>query len=165
MNIISFMMSKVGMLVNYYLQYVLYTIWCSCFSWCNICHCRNMTPDQKFGPLFVFSLRLALWMEIIGFSVRFLSSFLWIQMYRLGVSTVDSTIHHVDYSVRNSFVNPSTQITRQNSTSDEILGGAIYDPSYYSSLFEDTQDKQCLPEVCSVHVFCIPVCGLLHGQI
>nr|XP_018679951.1 PREDICTED: uncharacterized protein LOC103980257 isoform X2 [Musa acuminata subsp. malaccensis] len=102
--------------------------------------------DVAWFILFSHTIWLALWMEIIGFSVRFLSSFLWIQMYRLGVSTVDSTIHHVDYSVRNSFVNPSTQITRQNSTSDEILGGAIYDPSYYSSLFEDTQDKQCLPE-------------------
>ncbi|XP_066396959.1 uncharacterized protein [Miscanthus floridulus] len=43
----------------------------------------TITPDEKYGQLFVFSLRLALWMQIIGFSVRFLSSFLWIQMYRV----------------------------------------------------------------------------------
>ncbi|CAD5173590.1 uncharacterized protein LOC135634674 [Musa acuminata AAA Group] len=107
----------------------------------------NVTPDQKYGQLFVFSLRLALLMEIVGFSVRFLSTFLWIQIYRLGVSTVDNPINHADYSVRNSFVNPSTHdVARQNSNSDEILGGAIYDPTYYSSLFEDAQDKRCMPE-------------------
>ncbi|KAG6494280.1 uncharacterized protein LOC122002825 [Zingiber officinale] len=106
----------------------------------------NITPDQKFGPLLIFSLRLALLMEIIGFLVRFLSSFLWIQMYKLGLSTVDSSIYHTDYSVRNSFVNPPTHgVARQNSTSDEILGGSVYDPPYYSSLFEDPQEKQHNP--------------------
>lgn len=113
--------------------------------WCNVFHYRNITPDQKFGVLLVFSLRLALWMEIIGFSVRFLSSFLWIQMYRLGVATVANTIYRADYSVTNSFVNPPTsEVMRQNSNSDEILGGSIYDPAYYSSLFEDSQE---VPEV------------------
>ncbi|THU72227.1 hypothetical protein C4D60_Mb04t09860 [Musa balbisiana] len=96
----------------------------------------NVTPDQKYGQHFVFSLRLALLMEIVGFSI-----------YRLGVSTVDNTNYHADYSVRNSFVNPSIHdVARQNSNSDEILGGAIYDPTYYSSLFEDAQDKRCMPE-------------------
>lgn len=129
--------------------FVLYnSLSCWFFSWCNIYHYRNVTPDQKYGQHFVFSLRLALLMEIVGFSVRFLSTFLWIQIYRLGVSTVDNTIYHADYSVRNSFVNPSTHdVARQNSNSDEILGGAIYDPTYYSSLFEDAQDKRCMPEV------------------
>ncbi|WOL17099.1 hypothetical protein Cni_G25888 [Canna indica] len=107
----------------------------------------NITPDQKFGPLIVFSLKLALSMEIIGFSVRFLSSFLWIQIYRLGVSTVDSTMCRADCSARSSFVNPPThEVARQNSNSDEILGGSIYDPAYYSSLFEDSQDKQHITE-------------------
>ncbi|KAG1338232.1 hypothetical protein COCNU_04G005380 [Cocos nucifera] len=102
----------------------------------------NITPDEKYGPLFVFSLRLALSMQIIGFSVRFLSSFLWIQMYRLGVSSVDSAAYHeADFDVRNSFLNPSTD--RQTSISDDILGGSIYDPAYYSSLFEDAPDKRC----------------------
>ncbi|XP_010922893.1 uncharacterized protein [Elaeis guineensis] len=102
----------------------------------------NITPDEKNGPLFVFSLRLALSMQIIGFSVRFLSSFLWIQMYRLGVSSVDGAAYReADFDVRNSFLNPSTD--RQTSNSDDILGGSIYDPAYYSSLFEDAPDKRC----------------------
>ncbi|XP_074570404.1 uncharacterized protein LOC141827013 [Curcuma longa] len=97
----------------------------------------SFNPDQKFGPLFVFSIRLALLMEIFGFSVRFLSSFLWVQMYRLGASTVDSTIYRAD------------EVARQASTADEILGGSIYDPAYYSSLFEDIQETQHMPEVSS----------------
>ncbi|XP_042420739.1 uncharacterized protein LOC122008899 isoform X2 [Zingiber officinale] len=108
----------------------------------------NFDPDQKFGPLFVFSIRLALLMEIFGFSVRFLSSFLWVQMYRLGVSTVDSNVYRADYNVRDSFVNrPTNEVARQASTADEILGGSIYDPAYFSSLFEDIQETQHMPEV------------------
>lgn len=111
---------------------------------------RNISPDEKYGPLFVFSLRLALSMQIIGFSVRFLSSFLWIQMYRLGLSSVDSAAYHeADFDVRNSFLNPSTD--RQTSNSDEFLGGSIYDPAYYSSLFEDAPDKRCRCEVSFLH--------------
>ncbi|XP_008807368.3 uncharacterized protein LOC103719757, partial [Phoenix dactylifera] len=41
---------------------------------------RNIIPDEKYEPLFAFSLRLALSMEIIGFSVTFFSSILWIQI-------------------------------------------------------------------------------------
>ncbi|TVU39980.1 hypothetical protein EJB05_13425 [Eragrostis curvula] len=80
--------------------------------------CRTITPDEKYGQLFVFSLRLALWMQIIGFSVRFLSSFIWIQMYR-------------------------SDSIRRSSMADDILGGSIYDPSYYSSLFEDVRNNAC----------------------
>ncbi|XP_058079200.1 uncharacterized protein LOC131227415 isoform X2 [Magnolia sinica] len=102
----------------------------------------NISSD-KYGPFVIFSVRLALWMQIIGFSVRSLSSLLWIQMYRLGVSSVESTSYQeVDFDLRNSFLNPSNPgLARQNSVSDEILGGSIYDPAYYSSLFEDPKDN------------------------
>lgn len=94
--------------------------------------------SETYGASFVFSLRLALIMHIIGFSMRFLSSFLWIQMYRLGPTSDNSAYREADYDVRSSFINPATHdIDRQNSNSADILGGAIYDPSYYSSLFED----------------------------
>lgn len=81
-------------------------------------------------------------MQIVGFSVRVSSSFLWIQMYRLGVSHVDhSNPQEADMDLRNSFINPSTPvIVRQPSGSDDVLGGSIYDPAYYSSLFEDGQE-------------------------
>ncbi|XP_020275848.1 uncharacterized protein LOC109850281 isoform X2 [Asparagus officinalis] len=102
----------------------------------------NFAPAE-YGTFIVFSLRLALSMQIIGFSVRFLSSFLWIQMYRLGPGSIDSTAYHeVDFDVRSSFLNPAThEIARENSNSEEFIGGSIYDPAYFSSLFEDSQDN------------------------
>ncbi|XP_034687908.1 uncharacterized protein LOC117916144 [Vitis riparia] len=100
--------------------------------------------SKDFGHFFIFSVKLTLSMEIIGFSVRLSSSFLWIQMYRLGVSHVDSTVsREADFDLRNSFLNPTTPtIVRQSSDSDEFLGGSIYDPAYYSSLFEDGHGNQ-----------------------
>lgn len=88
-------------------------------------------------------------MQICGFSVRLSSSFLWIQIYRLGASRVDSTYsHEVDSDLRSSFLSPVTPATaRQGPDPDEILGGSIYDPTYYSSLFEEGQDSGCLNRV------------------
>ena len=78
--------------------------------------------------------------------MRFWSSLLWIQIYRLGVSYVDSATgpRDPDFDLRNSFLSPATSsnsILRQcsHNDSDDALGGAIYDPAYYSSLFEDRQ--------------------------
>ncbi|KAL5198057.1 hypothetical protein ABZP36_001569 [Zizania latifolia] len=103
----------------------------------------NITPEEKYGQLFVFSLKLALWMQIIGFSVRFLSSFIWIQMYRLGVSSSTLTYHEANYDGRNSFLSPRSNSVRRNSMADDISGGSIYDPAYYSSLFEDVRNNSC----------------------
>ncbi|KAB2068246.1 hypothetical protein E1A91_A08G019900v1 [Gossypium mustelinum] len=41
---------------------------------------------ESRGMLFIFSVRLTLAMEMVGFFVRLWSSLLWIQIYRLGVS-------------------------------------------------------------------------------
>ena len=108
---------------------------------------RTITPDEKYGQLFVFSLRLALWMQIIGFSVRFLSSFIWIQMYRLGASSSSPTYFDANHEVRNSFLSPRSDSVRRSSMADDILGGSIYDPSYYSSLFEDFRNNPCNHQV------------------
>uniref|UniRef100_A0A0E0LIL1 Uncharacterized protein n=1 Tax=Oryza punctata TaxID=4537 RepID=A0A0E0LIL1_ORYPU len=91
----------------------------------------NITPEEKYGQLFVFSLKLALWMQIIGFSVR------------LGVSSSTPTYHEVNYDGRNSFLSPRSSSVRRNSMADDILGGSIYDPAYYSSLFEDVRNNTC----------------------
>lgn len=87
-------------------------------------------------------MKLTLLMQIVGFSVRVSSSLLWYQMYRLGVSHVDhSNPQEADLDLRNSFINPSTPVVaRQPSGSDDVLGGSIYDPAYYSSLFEDGRE-------------------------
>ncbi|XP_020692941.1 uncharacterized protein LOC110107117 isoform X2 [Dendrobium catenatum] len=102
---------------------------------------------EKYGPSFIFSVRLAFSMQIIGFSVRFLSSFLWIQMYRLGATTVANLgYQEIDFHATNDYIYPaSNAIARQDSNSSDILGGSIYDPAYYSSLFEDAQDN-CIQE-------------------
>ncbi|XP_039064132.1 uncharacterized protein LOC120209135 [Hibiscus syriacus] len=96
------------------------------------------------GMLFTFSVRLTLAMEIVGCFVRLWSSLLWFQIYRLGVSYVSSGAEDPDFDLRNGFLSPSTPsdaLLRQRSQNefDEALGGAIYDPPYYSSLFEDRQ--------------------------
>lgn len=95
--------------------------------------------SEKYSPYLIFSLRLAFLMQILGSSIRLASSLLWIQMYRLGVSYVDTTASRdADFDIRESFLNPiAPGVVSQNSDS-EIIGGSIYDPTYYSSLFGDT---------------------------
>lgn len=101
--------------------------------------------SEKYGPFFIFSVRLALGMQIIGFSVRLLSSLLWIQMYRLGASSMDSTVHrYANFDLRDSFLSTSSQVVvRQTSSSDDTSGGYMHDSAYYSSLFEDAKDERC----------------------
>ncbi|OMO81072.1 hypothetical protein CCACVL1_12619 [Corchorus capsularis] len=108
----------------------------------------SSSEKESHGILFIISVQLTLAMEILGFCVRLCSSFLWIQIYRLGVSYVDSVggPRDADFDLRNSFLSPATPssaLLRQcsNNESDDALGGAIYDPAYYSSLFEDRQQQ------------------------
>lgn len=64
-------------------------------------------------------------------------------MYRLGVSNVDSAYPSIpDDDLRNSLLSPTT-----TANVDEALGGSIYDPAYYSSLFEDSHDVEHLNRV------------------
>lgn len=95
-----------------------------------------------YGTFVIFSVKLTLSMQIIGFSVRLSSSFLWIQMYRLGVSYLETSVpREADADLRNSFLSPATpSLVQHPSGSDDALGGSIYDPAYYSSLFEDGKD-------------------------
>ncbi|OAY26272.1 uncharacterized protein LOC110603127 [Manihot esculenta] len=96
------------------------------------------------GMFFIFSLKLTLAMQIVGFSVRLSSSLLWIQIYRLGVSLVESAgPQEADFDLRNSFLSPVTPAAARECTdSDVALGGSIYDPAYYSSLFEDGRNNR-----------------------
>lgn len=102
----------------------------------------NISSDA-YGTYVIFSVKLTLWMQIIGFCMRLLSSLLWVQMYRLGVSYIDGpSLQETDSGLRTSFLSPVTPaIARANPEFDEALGGTIYDPKYYSSLFEDGQDN------------------------
>ncbi|KAL8528995.1 hypothetical protein ACS0TY_006457 [Phlomoides rotata] len=95
-------------------------------------------PSETYGTFVSLSVKLTLTMQIIGFSVRLSSSLLWVQMYRLGASYMDNSVpRDTDADLRNSFLSPTTPIVRRPSGSDDVVGGSIYDPAYYSSLFED----------------------------
>ncbi|XP_050220311.1 uncharacterized protein LOC126670588 isoform X2 [Mercurialis annua] len=97
----------------------------------------TISSDNNYGPFFMFSLKLTLAMQSVGFCVRFSSSLLWIQIYRLGVSYADT--REPDYDLRNSFLSPVAPPAIPTDCSDSglALGGSIYDPAYFSSLFED----------------------------
>ncbi|XP_073311306.1 uncharacterized protein [Primulina huaijiensis] len=107
---------------------------------------RTRMPSETFGTFVAFSVKLTLTMQIIGFSVRLSSSLLWLQMYRLGVSYIDnSNLRDTDFDLRNNFLSPPTpSVVRRPSGSDDAVGGSIYDPAYYSSLFEDGKDESYL---------------------
>lgn len=98
---------------------------------------------KDYTAFFTFSVKLTLAMQIVGFTVRLSSSLLWIQIYRLGASYVDTASRAADSDLRSSFLSPlNPAVVRQCSNSNEILGGSIYDPSYYSSLFEDGHENK-----------------------
>lgn len=81
-------------------------------------------------------------------------------MYRWGASSVDNDYREADFDLRNRFLNPFRHvIARQHSASDDILGGSIYDPAYYFSLFEDAQDNGCAYEA----VFSLFGAGFCYG--
>ncbi|XP_074269104.1 uncharacterized protein LOC141592371 isoform X2 [Silene latifolia] len=114
-------------------------IWFLLFSY-DIWH---ISPED-YGTFFIFSLKLIFLMQILGLSVRISSSFLWIQMYRLGVSHVENAVsREADFDLRNSFLTPATPaVVGQPSDSEDPLGGSIYDPAYYYSLFELSQSDK-----------------------
>ncbi|XP_026661211.2 uncharacterized protein LOC103709088 isoform X4 [Phoenix dactylifera] len=108
------------------------------------------SSSQSLGRTYAVLLFFAILLDIAWFVL--FSHTIWniTPDEKLGVSSVDGTAYHeADFDVRNSFLNPSThEVDRQTSNSDDILGGSIYDPAYYSSLFEDAPDKSCACEFC-----------------
>ncbi|KAK1412010.1 hypothetical protein QVD17_32930 [Tagetes erecta] len=110
---------------------------------CLFCHEIWHLSSEIYGEYAIFSVRLTLLMQSIGFTVRLSSSLLWIQMYKLGPSLVDSTVPlDADLDLRNSFMGPATPRVGKT-TSGSV--DPINDPGYYSSLFSDNQDEVSLP--------------------
>lgn len=112
---------------------------------------RQYPHDTNVGKFTAFSLQLVLGMQIAGFIVRFLSAFLWLKMYRLGMDQrgIDS---HVDVEAQSGTLGSfspasSPRTTGQFSLSDEVLGGSIYNPAYYSSLFSSPDEGHSFKEV------------------
>ncbi|XP_031494678.2 uncharacterized protein LOC116260459 isoform X3 [Nymphaea colorata] len=107
----------------------------------------NMSTE-KYSALDIFSVRVALWMEIIGFLVRCSSTFIWIQMCRLGASCVDNVYRESDVDPRTSLLSSANYlIVQENSDYCDAVGGFIVDSTYYSSLFEDVEDGGCVYEL------------------
>ncbi|XP_020576123.1 uncharacterized protein LOC110021808 [Phalaenopsis equestris] len=112
----------------------------------------NFTCNENYGPFFLFSLRLAFSMQIIGFSVRLLSSVLWIQMYRLGPVIWSRVPDHEPF-YRRSLSSPSTEdMTRQRSMSGNIFVSNLCIATPHAPPFEDAQDKGHASEVEPVRV-------------
>ncbi|KAI5073107.1 hypothetical protein GOP47_0011120, partial [Adiantum capillus-veneris] len=111
---------------------------------------RQYPHEANVGRFTAFSLNLVLGMQISGFTIRFLSAFLWFQMYRLGIDHrgIDSHVDVEGQSGTLGFSSPasSPRTTRQFSLSDEVLGGSIYNPAYYSSLFSSPDEGHSFKE-------------------
>ncbi|KAJ0810446.1 hypothetical protein HanPI659440_Chr01g0027091 [Helianthus annuus] len=110
---------------------------------CLFCHEIWHISSEIYGENAILSVRLTLLMQIIGFTVRSSSSLLWIQMYRLGPSLVDSTaLRDADLDLRNSFMGPvSPRVVKTATGSVDSLN----DPGFFSSLFSDNQDDGTVP--------------------
>ncbi|KAJ4889788.1 hypothetical protein Rs2_29536 [Raphanus sativus] len=110
----------------------------------------SISADETYGTLFVFSVKLTMAMEMIGFFLRLSSSLLWFQIYRLGASIVHTSLPP-DSDLRSSFLNPPTPaIIGDAAEEEEIMGGSIYDPAYYASLFEEGLSNMSSPTATQV---------------
>ncbi|KAH7441452.1 hypothetical protein KP509_03G038900 [Ceratopteris richardii] len=100
---------------------------------------RQYPHDSNIGRFTAFSLHLVLIMQILGFIIRFLSSFLWLQMYKLGREqrNMGSQLDVEARTAASGFSVPTlgAYTTGESPRSDEVLGGSIYNPAYYASLF------------------------------
>ena len=113
-------------------------IFFKCFS--VVRDCRHFGDETQLGKFGAFSVRLMFWMQVTGSVLRFLSSFLWCQMYRLGaISGTSETLQPVDFDARNSILesyNLGNVRLGDDTFESEAIGGSIYDRAAFSSLFE-----------------------------
>jgi hypothetical protein len=65
--------------------------------------CRHFGSETQLGKFGAFSVQLMFWMQAAGSGFRFVSSFLWVQMYRLGaMSGTSATQLPVDFEGSNA---------------------------------------------------------------
>lgn len=110
---------------------------------------RQGSAETQFGKFTAFSLQVVLSMQITGFIVRFFSAFVWLQMFWLGLQEqgvyqplgAEANFGRVGtFGIFSPVSSPRT--SRQSSLNDEVLGGSIYNPGHYSSLFSSSDDGQ-----------------------
>ncbi|KAL3700659.1 hypothetical protein R1sor_018681 [Riccia sorocarpa] len=107
---------------------------------------RKKEEDSTFGRFSIVSLKIVFWMQVIGFTVRFLSGFLWLQMYRLGAAADNSAMYQpVDFDGRIATFgltqHEAASPSYSTAASDEVLGGSIYNPAAYASLLNQFADE------------------------
>lgn len=98
---------------------------------------RHFSKDSQVGKFGMFSIKLVFLMQATGCALRFVSSCLWIRIYRIGAATDTSSRYQpVEFSRRitnlGAFCPASASIAinaRSTSMSDALLGGAIYHPA------------------------------------
>lgn len=100
-----------------------------------------------YGTLAAYAVKLTLVVQIAGVSVRLLSSFLWIQIYRQGVSSADgSAARDADADLRFNCLNSATHVVRHPY---DVIDDA-YDPANFLPLFGDrARDDSSRYGVCS----------------
>ncbi|KAJ7524898.1 hypothetical protein O6H91_17G026800 [Diphasiastrum complanatum] len=101
---------------------------------------RQSNRYTEFGKFWELPLRIVLWMQSISFGLHFVSSFIWLMMYRIGLRTDYPAMYQpVDFDGRigNLFIHSSSLSALPADIDEEVLGGSIYDPAYYYSLFPD----------------------------
>ncbi|XP_042015839.1 uncharacterized protein LOC121763822 [Salvia splendens] len=91
-------------------------------------------PSGVYGTFASYAVKLTLVVQIAGVSVRLLSSFLWIQIYRQGVSSADgSAARDADADLRFNCLNSATHVVRHPY---DVIDDA-YDPANFLPLFGD----------------------------
>ncbi|KAH7279751.1 hypothetical protein KP509_37G034600 [Ceratopteris richardii] len=116
---------------------------------------RHAPSGAYPGKFTAFSLNVVLLMQISGFIVRFVSAFVWLKMYRMGIE--DQRQYHA-LSAEGNFGRVGTfglfspisspRSSRHSSHSDEVLGGSVYNPNHYSSQFSPSDETQPEGKVC-----------------
>ncbi|KAI4368562.1 hypothetical protein MLD38_017106 [Melastoma candidum] len=99
--------------------------------------------SETYGSFLNFSEKLTMAMQILGCTVRLSSSFIWVQIYRLGASYAITMVpQESDSDLRNRFINlaPPASV-RQSSETEDAIGGSMYDPAYFTSLFGDNREN------------------------
>lgn len=131
---------------------------CNCFN--SSLPCRQGSAETQFGKFTAFSLQVVLSMQITGFIVRFFSAFVWLQMFWLGLQEqgvyqplgAEANFGRVGtFGIFSPVSSPRT--SRQSSLNDEVLGGSIYNPGHYSSLFSSSDDGQPIKKVSKSSIF------------
>ncbi|GBG83841.1 hypothetical protein CBR_g37640 [Chara braunii] len=119
---------------------VLDVVWLMAFS----SEIRNVEQieDIKLGKRTLWSIELGWWLELLGFLVRCVSAVLWWKMWMIGSQNEEASYSPVGFDQRRT---TSPEDSPRNS--GEVLGGSIYNPTLYASVFHHNYQPYYHPPV------------------